>query len=293
MKKRAVLTVAVAGVVLLSSACASAPPAAPAAPTVGDGQKLGWILRLEDRRILASEGSSVAMPPAAPARPGARSLAPAFVAAPDLRVLAHDPSARIRRRVALAIGRVGLEDGLPVLARLLQDAEPEVRAMAAFATGLIGSRDGIASLTAALTDASPLVQGRAAEGLGLIGEPSSAGAVASMAIAYVPQAAAMSGDQETAASAEADAWRLAAFALVRMRNWDALARITVGEAGAVTTWWPAAFALQRINNPAALPALRQLAAGAGAVGPAFAMRGLSDHRDNAARPLLTKSALDA
>src|SRR5687767_2742611 len=139
MKFRAPLAIAV--VALAASACASAPPAPPA-PVVTFEQKLGWMLRLEDRRVLADPAMAPAVAPALPPRRGA-AAAPIFKPEPDLAVLARDPEARVRRRAALAIGRVGLVDGLPVLARLLQDAEPEVRAMAAFATGLIVNRDGV------------------------------------------------------------------------------------------------------------------------------------------------------
>ena len=286
---------------MVASACASAPP--PPAPVVTFEQKLGWMLRLEDRRILSDPTLAPAVPPVLPPRRGAGSAAPVFVPQPDLLVLVRDPEARVRRRAALAIGRVGLTDGLPALARLLQDAEPDVRAMAAFATGLVGSRDGAGSLTAALTDPSPLVRGHAAEGLGIICTPAQgaaetacdaavAPAIADMAQPYAAAAAAMTGDLETASTPEADAWRLALYAIVRIRDWNALSRIALADGRPVTTWWPVAYALQRINNAAAVPALTELAGGDTVVGAAFAMRGLADHRVADARPLFTSTALD-
>jgi len=299
MNKRAMSGIAL--LAALASGCASAPPAPPA-PVVTFDQKLGWMLMLEDRRVLAD---ATLAPPALPApapRRRAASTVPVFVPEPDLLVLASDPEARVRRRAALAIGRVGLTEGLPALARLLQDAEPDVRAMAAFASGLIASTDGVAPLIAALTDPSPLVRGRAAEGLGIICTAPANGstpcdaavapAIAEMGQAYADAAAAMSGDTETAATPEADAWRLAVYALTRIRDWDALSRITLDGDKPVTTWWPVAYALQRINNAAAVPALRELAATDTVVGAAFAMRGLADHRVADARPLFTSTALD-
>lgn len=296
-------------VAAFAAGCASAPPA-PAAPAVPFAQKMGWIISLEDRRILADPAlAPVAVVPAAAPRRGA--AAPSFVPTPDLAVLARDPEARVRRRAALAIGRVGLADGLPTLTALLEDAEPEVRGMAAFSIGLIGNRDSAPTLVAALADASPLVRGGAAEGLGIICtappngaspcEASVASAIATMGAAYLPQAAAMTGDTEhadtddRAGSAEIDAWRLATFALVRMRDWDALSTLALDPADAArpsTMWWPAAYALQRINNPAAVPALRVLAASPTVTAAAFAMRGLADHRDAASRGLLTAAAAD-
>ncbi|HEX6323922.1 MAG TPA: HEAT repeat domain-containing protein, partial [Vicinamibacterales bacterium] len=299
MNKRACLGIALlAGV---ASACASAPPPTPA-PVVTFEQKLGWMLRLEDRRVLSDPALAPPAPPApAPRRRGAPAV-PAFAPEPDLLVLAGDPEARVRRRAALAIGRVGLTEGLPALARLLQDAEPEVRAMAAFSIGLIANPESATGLTAALTDPSPLVRGRAAEGLGIICtappngstpcDTAVAPAIAEMGQLYAEAAAAMAGDAETASTPEADAWRLAVYALTRIRDWDALSRITLDSGKPVTTWWPVAYALQRINNAAAVPALRELAGTDTVVGAAFAMRGLADHRVEDARPRCTSTALD-
>ena len=296
---------AAAAIACAAAACASAPPAQPPAPAVTWEQKLGWMLSLEDRRILADPGAPAVTPApvaASPRRGAATPAIPAYTPQPDLLVLARDPEARVRRRAALAIGRVGLEEGLPALARLLQDAEAEVRAMAAFATGLIGDTDGVPSLTAALTDPAIPVRGRAAEGLGLICiapatgqapcDAAVAAAVADMAQPYIGAATAMQGDTETAATAEADAWRLAAFALVRMRDWNALSRIAIADGKPVTTWWPIAYALQRINDAGAVPALGELARTDTAVTASFAIRGLADHRVADARPLLVSTALD-
>lgn len=306
IKTRALLFSGILGA--LAAGCASAPPA-PVVPAVPFAEKMGWIISLEDRRILADPSLAPVVTPAIAPRRGA--AAPAFVPAPDLAVLVRDPESRVRHRAALAIGRVGLAEGLPPLTALLEDAEPEVRAMAAFAIGLIGNRDSATTLVAALADASPLVRGRAAEGLGIIctappngASPCAAGeaaAIATMGAAYVPQAAAMTGDEDAAATddravgAEVAAWRLAAFALVRMRDWDALSKIVLDPAAAgrpSTLWWPAAYALQRIGNPAAVPALRVLAATPTVTAASFAMRGLADHRDGESRALLTAAAAD-
>ena len=289
------------GLLGVVTGCASAPPA-PVAPLVTAEEKLSWIIQLEDRRILSDPAIAPAPIPVAPPRRGA--VAPAFVATPDLAVLARDPEARIRRRAALAIGRVGLAEGVPPLAALLEDAEPEVRAMAAFSIGLIGDRESAALLVPVLSDVLPLVRGRAAEGLGLICAAPAGGAsacdatvataITTMAEGYAAQAAAMDGDAEVAATPEADAWRLATFALVRLRDWPAVSKLTVDASGRpATMWWPAAYALQRIANEAAVPALRVLAGTNSVTAAAYAMRGLADHRDAASRPLITATAEDA
>ena len=127
-------------------------------PVVTWEQKLSWMMRLEDQRILRDPN------PAAPVvlRPATAKL-PAIVAPPvpsDLVRLMDDPEARVRRRAALAAGRVGLAEAVPALTRLLGDSELEVRQMAAFALGLIGDAGARPALTSALTDQMPIVQGQ-------------------------------------------------------------------------------------------------------------------------------------
>jgi hypothetical protein len=87
---------------LFTAACASAPPPAPPAVKAPAGatfeQKMASILSLEDHRMLRDPAP--AAPPPVP---------------PDLTLMLSDSEARIRRRAALAIGRVGLADGVPPL----------------------------------------------------------------------------------------------------------------------------------------------------------------------------------
>src|SRR5918992_6151863 len=53
----------------------------------------------------------------------------------DLRELLADPNPAIRKRAALAVGRIGNEESVSALSNLLQDKDTDVRAMAAFALG--------------------------------------------------------------------------------------------------------------------------------------------------------------
>jgi HEAT repeat protein len=69
-----------------------------------------------------------------------------------------DSEARIRRRAALAIGRVGLADGVAPLPGILNDPDPEVRQMAAFAPACSAMRARAIRWIAALGDPSPLMQ---------------------------------------------------------------------------------------------------------------------------------------
>src|SRR5919107_4266242 len=146
--------------------CASA-PVRPVAPAISTDQKMTWILQLEDQRILSVP------PPALPpvtTPPKRKAPPPPPVVTADLVRLAADSEARIRRRAALAIGRVGLPEGVGPLQTLLGDVDPEVREMAAFALGLLREQGAVAPLTKALLDTDARVRGRAAEALGLIGE---------------------------------------------------------------------------------------------------------------------------
>jgi cyclophilin family peptidyl-prolyl cis-trans isomerase/HEAT repeat protein len=204
--------------------------------------------------------------------------------------LAADPDARVRRRAALAIGRVGLKEGAPPLTKLLADPDSEVRQAAAFAFGLIGDPSAGASLVPLLSDAQPLVRGRAAEALGLLDAKDAAAAIGRVAAEYVktPVVAGMQPDDEQwPAPAEAEAFKLAIFALVRLRAYDALASaILDGSGHPVSTWWPVAYALQRIEDRRAAAALRELAQVQGRYTPAFAIRGLANAKDEKAGALI-------
>src|SRR5262245_54556537 len=102
-------------IVGLLGGCASAPvlPPPPAPPPeLPFESKMGWILRLEEDRLLQSPEAPPppAPPPVVPA--GGRGRTPAVAAPaplppphPSLLTLLTDREARIRRRAALAVGR--------------------------------------------------------------------------------------------------------------------------------------------------------------------------------------------
>lgn len=90
----------------------------------------------------------------------------------DLRLLLATKDAKVRKRAALAMGRIGDERAVPVLIDLLkQDADQDVRQMAAFAIGEIESPAGADALIAVLDDTREpaAVRARAVEALGKIG----------------------------------------------------------------------------------------------------------------------------
>jgi len=276
-----------------AAACATAPPVAtttvarPAGPTLE--QKMSWIVRLEDQRVLHDPAPVVA--PAPPLVKGQK--APIVVLPPpppDLVRLLADEEARVRRRAALAIGRVGLGDGVQPLVTALGDADPEVKQMAAFALGLLGSRAAVQPLSGALSDPSPLVQGSAADALGLIGDPSAADAVGRF-VGGLAQSGALAQpppeEDEARRDTPAAAWRLGVLALVRLKAYPQLAAATLDGSGQPKVrWWPLAFALQRLEDKRALPALLTFARDANPYARAFAVKGLGAFRDRAALPVL-------
>ena len=280
-----------------ASACASAPKAAPAVTPAGPTfeQKMGAILRLEDHRVLRDPA-----PPAAPPAPppvavrGRRTPAVAPAAPPppppDLIRFLSDGEARMRRRAALAIGRVGLAEGVPPLVGLLADTDPEVRQMAAFALGLIGDKSAREPLVRALADASPLVQGSAAEALGLIGDTAAADAIGrfvgqsvqSGALAQTP-----AEEDDVRRDTPSSAVRLGIHALVRLKAYPQLASAVLdGNGQPRVRWWPVAYALQRLEDARALPALLTLAKDPQPYTRAFAVKGLAALKDPSALPVL-------
>jgi cyclophilin family peptidyl-prolyl cis-trans isomerase/HEAT repeat protein len=269
------------GISLALSACASAPPNQAAAvvkpPVITWEEKLGWILRLEDQRILRDPNppAPVILVPAAKGRP-------AIVAPPppsDLLRLLTDEEARTRRRAALAIGRVGLPDGVQALQQALGDPEFEVRQMAAFALGLIGDPSARPALLTALKDSEPMVQGRAAEALGTVGDKSDAQAITAMVYALI-QTGALSNvapdDLTYPLTPSTEAVRLGLYALVRLGSFDGIASsvLSGGSGAPVSTWWPVAYALGRSGDARAVPALMALLPTPGRFTAAFAARGL-------------------
>ena len=296
-------------VAVLSASCASAPPAAPASapapalppppiPVVTWEQKLGWIIRLEDQRLLRDP----AAPPPAVLRP-ATQTEPAILAPPppsDLIRLLEDPEARVRRRSALALGRVGLPAAVEPLMRALGDEEFEVRQMAAFALGLLADASARAALLKALDDPEPIVQGRAAEALGAIGDRADADAIGGMVRRHVAAGVLAKIEPDDLAyplEPPVEAARLGIYALTRLRAYDALAAAILDERGQpVSRWWPLAYALQRVGDARAAPVLLTLLGTPGRFTASFAARGLAAVKATPAaaalREILTERSRD-
>ena len=251
--------------VVIGACAPKAPPPAEVQKAVQAAfdQKMRWILQLEDERQLRGGGG-------------------------DLITLLTDSEARIRRRAALAAGRVKLAEAVGPLTPLLHtDPDAEVRQMAAFAMGLIGDASAAVPLTTALSDAFPVTQGRAAEALGMIGHRPAAPAIAAMVSKYVGALAGIApDDMEYPQPPAAEAVRLGVYALVRLGSYEAIATAVLEGSRPRSRWWPIAYALQRINDARAAPALLELLKGEGQLTRAFAARGLGQVRaQSAAAPL--------
>ena len=248
---------------------------------------MSWILRLEDQRVLRDTSPVVAPePPVAARGRGAAVVPPPPI--PDLGRLLTDDEARIRRRAALAVGRVGLRDGVPLLVAVLNDTDAEVRQMAAFALGLIGDRSARDPLIAALGDQSPLVQGSAAEALGLIGDAAAAAPIGAALTKLLPVLAEMPAESdESRRDTPAAVLRLGVEALVRLKSYDVLASAVLDSSGQPRVhWWPVAFAFERLEDKRAFGALMTLAKDPAPYTRAFAVKGLGALKDRAATPVL-------
>jgi len=291
---------AVVAPALMLSACASTPLPPPVVKPAGPSfeQKMSWILRLEDQRVLRDPPPEPPPPPPPAPAPQRGKKPPAVVATPpppppppDLAPMLADTEARVRRRAALAIGRVGLSEGVdPLLPVLSSDSEPEVRQMAAFALGLIGDRRAKDAVIAALADSSPLVQGSAAEALGLIGDPSAVDAIGrfvGQAIRSPAFAQPPADDDDARRDTPTAACRLGIFALVRLKAYPALSAAVLDDRGQpIVRWWPVAYALQRLEDQRAAPALTTLAGDPNPYTRAFAVKGLGAFKDMALLPTL-------
>ena len=271
---RSTCVAAVLIVLAICVGCARTPPVTPSLPPTFD-EKMGWILRLEDQRVLSDTPRAMpleAESSEASAPPTAVSLRPE----PDLVALLTDSEPQLRRRAALAIGRVGRAEGTAPLVARLADPEPEVRQMAAFALGLIGDPSATDALIEGLQDPSPMVQGRAAEALGRIGAIEAAEPVAALVRQHATSAFGVDPEDVSYPQApEVEAFRLGLYALADLDAFEPLAGAVLQDNGEpILWWWPVAYALQRLEDPRALTALTTLAGVQGSIGVSFAAQGL-------------------
>ena len=283
--------------------CATAPPPAALTPIVVPyEQKLSWILRLEDQRLLRDP--ALGEPEDAPVVAGADTEAPRVSnpasapvalglpqsATPDLLRLIHDSSGAIRHRSAVAIGRVRLADGVQALVSALSDPQMEVRASAAFSLGLIGDAAAVDPLAEALRDVSPIVQGRAAQALGMLGARGTLDAIQAMVVMHVTEAYDVDPEElGYPLTPRIEAFRSGLYALSALGSYDGLAATILTEEGdPLLWWWPVAHALWQVDDPRTVGPLMTLAGIQGSIGVAIAARALGALGDSTALPALVE-----
>jgi cyclophilin family peptidyl-prolyl cis-trans isomerase/HEAT repeat protein len=261
------------GVVLTALAVIAAPralaakkPAAPAPlPRVA---RLATVLELEDRR---STGGGA------------------------LEAFLRDPDRGVRRRAALAAGRVGDPSLVPALVDLMNDGEVEIRRVAAFALGLAGDRRAVERLLAALGDSDTVVRGRAAEALGRIGDARAATAIAALVVEALPKTIDRMSVRGDDPGNPADTWaeqRLALFALARLRDSAAAAHALLAGDRPRFDWWAATWVAMRLESPALRPVLLAACESTDPFSRALAARGLGATKDASAADALLRLARD-
>jgi cyclophilin family peptidyl-prolyl cis-trans isomerase/HEAT repeat protein len=232
----------------------AAPPSPP--PPVPRMEKLTRILAAEDRRDLTT----------------------------DVKLGLADADRSVRRRAALAAGRIGDGGAVPALIPLLQDSELEVRQMAAFALGLIGEPLAVDALLAALKDPEPVVRGRAAEALGQIGDARAAPAIAQMVVAALPPKAPLVTVRGDDPASMTDPWlepRLGVFALARLKDARSAQAVLLSAGKPRFDWWAATWTAMRLENAALRPVLVAAVTSTDPLSRAYGARGLGALKDPA------------
>ncbi|MBX7183595.1 MAG: HEAT repeat domain-containing protein [Vicinamibacteria bacterium] len=207
----------------------------------------------------------------------------------------EDPA--VRRRAALAAGRIGDPLASSRLIERLRDREPEVRRAAAFALGLLGGAEAGPALVAALDDPDAATRGRASEALGRIGQHAAGAAIAKAFRKALPPSGGpplrIRGDDPGRVD---DPWvelRLQLVALARLKDAPSLTAALLGsDSTPLVDWWVSVWAAMRVADPRLTPILL---AGTGAEDPyirALAARGLGALKDPAHLAVLRRLADD-
>lgn len=213
----------------------------------------------------------------------------------ELARLLADADRGVRRRAALAAGRIGEADLVPALVERMNDSEPQVRQMAAFALGLAGDTRATERLLLALQDPEPVVRARAAEALGRTGGEGTAGQLAQYLVGILPQphgTITVRGDDPGSAN---DPWlvlRLGLFALARLKDAPAAATVLLDGGRSRFDWWAAAWTAMRLESPALRPVLDAGARSEDPLSRALAARGLGPLKDPGAVDTLARLSAD-
>jgi cyclophilin family peptidyl-prolyl cis-trans isomerase/HEAT repeat protein len=267
-RARSALVLLVSGLVLAQGPPASEAAHRPASRAPSRIETLGRILELEDLR---STGQG------------------------ELETLLRHRDPGIRRRAALAAGRVGDPALAPALVSLMNDQEVEVRRMAAFALGLLGDRGAKDRLVAALQDPDARVRGRATEALGRIGDARAAAEIAGLVVAALPRTIGRMTVRGDDPADPADSWaelRLALFALARLKDAPAAEHALLADGKPRFDWWAATWVAMRLESPALRPVLIAAATADDPRSRALAARGLGALKQPSALGTLSTLARD-
>ncbi len=210
------------------------------------------------------------------------------------RLLRHDEPG-IRRRAALAAGRIGDPSLVPALLDLMNDPEIEVEKMAVFALGLVGDPAAVDRLVAALGDSEPVVRGRAAEALGRIGDPTTADVVAAFVMRASPRSEGVVTVRGDDPGNPDDPWvelRLGLLAIAALRDGPSAEKALLLRGGPRFDWWVSTWVAMRLENPALSPVLVAAARSDDAHSRALGARGLGALEDVSAFDVLTSLARD-
>jgi cyclophilin family peptidyl-prolyl cis-trans isomerase/HEAT repeat protein len=254
--------------------CATSPAPATAARTPAPApppriERLARILQLEDER---SSGAG------------------------ELERLLHDPDPGIRRRAALAAGRIGDVSLLQSLIELMNDGEPRLRRMAALSLGLVGDRAAVERLQLALRlDPDAGVRGRAAVALGRIGDARVAPDIARLVVDSLPKTISRMTVRGDDPGNPLDSWaeqRFALGALARLRDAAAAQYVLLVEGRPRFDWWAASWLAEQLASPALRPVLVAAAASDDARSRVLGARGLAHLKDVSSVELLVSLTRD-
>jgi len=206
-----------------------------------------------------------------------------------------DADRSVRRRAALAAGRIGDAAAVPALTELMNDREPEVRQMAAFALGLIGDRTAVDRLVAALGDGEAVVRARSLEALGRIGDPRAAPGVARAVLGSLPKGAPRLTVRGDDPASPTDPWmelRSGLFALFRLKDARVAESVLVSGGRSRVDWWAATYVAMRLESPLLKPVLLDAASSSDSLSRAIAARGLGALKDSSVVDVLGSLARD-
>jgi cyclophilin family peptidyl-prolyl cis-trans isomerase/HEAT repeat protein len=239
--RRAVRPVAILALVAGCAPARTPAPSGLAAPlTDSDVRMVAALLRMEDRRALEPEA---------------------------VRAAASDANPEVRRRAALAAGRVGGDGAVPLLVHLLADPDTAVAATAAFGLGLRADSGSVAPLAATIgrdRAARPTVAAEAASSLGAIRTDAAADALRDL-LRTTPVGSTGDAVVEHALLA---VWR-------HPRDPDPETVLRWTRAASPELRWRAAYAVVRRPDPRATPRLLELAGDPDPAVRAVAVRGLT------------------